>query len=217
MQLTDLIIVGAGNPDIVKLVDDINSQKMTYNLIGFLEKDESLYGHKLCDYDIIGSDELLKTAFSKCAVVNNVWGSSSIRKNLTNKIISYGINTFPNMIHPTVNLKYFSHGIGNIIYDNVTLGGNVIIGNFNIIFYGSVLGHQAVLGDYNLIGGHVMIGSRSNISTGVIVSNSCTISNGLTICDDVFIGVGSVVVGSINKSKKVFGNPAREMITINNH
>jgi len=160
MKTTDLIIVGAGNPDIVKLVEDINDLKITYNMIGFLEKDEGLYGKYICGYQVIGGDELLKTEFKNCAVVNNVWNTSKIRNELSGKILQYGITNFPNMIHPSVNTKYFKCGKGNIIYDNVSLGSDVVIGDFNIVFYGSVLGHQAELGSYNLIGGHVMVGSR---------------------------------------------------------
>jgi len=215
MKTIDLIITGAGNPDIVKLVDDINQREKTYNLIGFLEKNKDLFGSKFAGYEIIGGDDLLKTEFNKCAVVNNVWDSYKTRSGLSKKIAGFGITNFPNMIHPSINKKHLTYGKGNIVYENVSLGSNVIIGDFNIIFYGSVIGHQAVLGNYNLLGGNVMIGSRANISNGVIVGNSGTINNNISICDDVFVGIGSVVIGSIRKPKRVFGNPAREII--NNH
>jgi sugar O-acyltransferase (sialic acid O-acetyltransferase NeuD family) len=212
MKKTDLIILGSGNPDIIKLIDDINDNKMTYNLLGFLEKDEKLFGNKLMGYEVVGDDDLLKTEYKNCAVINNIAGSPQLRSQVSNKfIVEYNLKNFPSLIHPSVNTKYFNYGIGNIIYDNVSLGGDVTIGDFNVIFYGSIVAHQTKIGNFNVIGGNVIIGSRSNISDRVIVSNSATISNKIIICDDAFVGVGSVVIKSILKPKKVFGNPAREV------
>jgi UDP-3-O-[3-hydroxymyristoyl] glucosamine N-acyltransferase len=213
MKKIDIIILGAGNPDIIKLIEDINDYKSTYNLIGFLEKDESLFGKKIGGYEIIGSDELLISKFSSCAVVNNVAKDTKIRGSFSDKIQTmFGKLNFPNLIHPSINIKHLNFGIGNIIYENTSLGADVKIGDFNLIFFGCILGHQTNIGNKNILGANVTIGSRCTISDRVQLSNSCTISNSLSICDDVFVGVGSVVLRSISKPMKVFGNPAREML-----
>ena len=39
-MVKDLIVVGSGGVDIIKLIEDINSEKRIYNFLGFLEKDE---------------------------------------------------------------------------------------------------------------------------------------------------------------------------------
>lgn len=212
IKKTDLIVVGAGNPDIIKLIETINDYFNIYNFIGLLEKDVSLHGKKINGHEILGDDELLKTEFRNCAVVNNVCVSPKIRSEITNNLKNnFGITNFPNLIHPQINLKYFNSGIGNIIYENVSLGANVEIGDFNIIFYGSVLGHETKIGDCNLFGGNVTVGARCNINNRNYFSNSCTIKNNLEICDDVFIGIGSVVMQSVAQPKKLVGNPARAL------
>lgn len=207
---TDLVVVGAGNPDIIKLIEIINDQNNIFNLIGFLEKDTALVGQKINGYEILGNDDLLKTEFKNCGVVNNVCNSTKARCEVANNLRNtFRLTNFPNLIHPNVNLKYFSYGIGNIIYENVSISANVQIGDFNLIFYGTVLGHETKMGSYNLMGGNVTIGARCNISDRNYLSNSCTIKNNVELCDDVYIGIGSVVLQSVAQPKKLVGNPAR--------
>lgn len=212
MKKVDLIIVGLGNPDIIKLIEEINEYNHSYNIVGILEKNKDLYGKKINGYEIIGGDELLETEFKDCAVVNNVSATPKIHFRVSQKFFSYGINNFPNLIHPSIKLKHLQLGFGNIIYEHTSFGSDVVIGDFNIIFYGSVIAHQAVIGNYNMIGGNVMIGSRAVLSNRILISNSSTINNNISIADDVFIGVGSVVINSIESPIRVYGNPARKMI-----
>jgi UDP-3-O-[3-hydroxymyristoyl] glucosamine N-acyltransferase len=212
MKKIDLIIVGSGNPDIIKLIEEINEYNHSYNIIGILEKNRELFGNKINGYEIIGGDELLESEFKDCAVINNVSATPKIHSQLSQKLFSYGLTNFPNLIHPGIRLKHLKLGIGNIIYENISFGSDVVLGDFNILFYGSVIGHQAVIGNYNLIGGNVMIGSRAKISDRIVISNSSTINNNISIHDDVFIGTGSVVINSIENPIRVFGNPARKMI-----
>lgn len=211
-MLKDLIVIGAGNPDIVMLIEEINDYKKIFNFLGFLEKNNELYGTKIYGYEVLGGDELLKKEFKDCLLVVNLVSNIKYRNEyIINLLKHFNITHFPNLIHPSVKIKYSTFGAGNIIYQNVTLGANVKVGDFNIIFYGSIIGHEAIVGNNNLLGANVMIGARTKINNNIYISNSSTISVGLNVCDDVFIGVGSVVVNSILKPKKIFGNPAKEL------
>ncbi len=208
----DLIVIGAGNPDIIKLIEDINEDKKIFNLLGFLDKNEALYGEKINGYEIIGGDELIKSEFKNCAVVNNVFSDSKCRYEISQRYSNqYGITDYPNLIHPTINLRFVKLGFGNILYQNISIGANVEIGNFNLIFYGSTIGHESKIGDDNLIAANVMIGARAKINNRNYFGNSSTINLGISIADDIYVGVGSVVVHSIKLPKKVFGNPAKEL------
>ena len=94
--MKDLIVVGTGGIDIVRLIEGINLDKPVFNLIGFLEKDQSKIGSEILGYPVLGGDELLLTEFSKCAVVNNVMHTPRIHEVITKRIISeYNIADFP--------------------------------------------------------------------------------------------------------------------------
>lgn len=209
-MIKDLIVVGIGGIDIVRLIEHINSVKPTFNLIGFLEKDESKIGTEIYGYPVLGGDELLLTEFSKCAVVNNVMHTTRTHEVITKKLMSeYHIQDFPNIISPSIYLKGLDVGIGNIIYGGNSLGTGVKIGDFNIL-YGALIGHETTLGDYNLIA-RAGIGSRCRIGSYNLIGNSVTLANSLRMGNDNEIGVGSVVIKNVKDNHHLMGYPAVEM------
>lgn len=208
--MKDLIVVGTGGIDIVRLIEGINLDKPVFNLIGFLEKDQSKIGSEILGYPVLGGDELLLTEFSKCAVVNNVMHTPRIHEVITKRIISeYHIADFPNIISPEVNLKGVELGVGNIIYKNNCLGTGVKIGNFNIM-YAAQVGHESSIGDNNLIA-RVGIGSRCIIGSYNLLGNAVTLANSLRMGDDNEVGVGSVVMKNVKNGHHLMGYPAIEL------
>ena len=45
--MEDLIIIGVGFPDIIQTVEDINSDKKQFNLLGFLDDNTNLHKQKI--------------------------------------------------------------------------------------------------------------------------------------------------------------------------
>lgn len=210
--MKDLIIIGSSSPDIIKLIDSINRIRNQYRILGYLERDELTVGKLINGYKVIGTDELLLSKYKQCGVIVNVISTTEIRNSVIKRLKEkFLITDFPNIIHPSIDLNYSEIGEGNIMYENTILGANVKIGNFNIMYYGSILGHECTLGNCNLIAANALVGARTIVGSRVYVSNSSTLNLGINICDDVFIGVGSVVINSIKRPKKVFGNPAKEL------
>jgi acetyltransferase-like isoleucine patch superfamily enzyme len=211
--MTDLVVLGSGNADIIRLIEDINEEKKLFNFIGFLEKDENLINNEVLGYPVLGTDDMLLKKFSKCAVVNNIIGTTKLHEQVSNNIINqYKILNTPNLIHPSVKRKYVDFGNGNIIYCNVELATNINIGDFNILYPGTNVGHETIIGSYNLFALNVVIGARSTIGSRNIFGNSSTISLGLSVGDDNTIGVGSVVIRSIKSDLSLLGNPAIDSI-----
>lgn len=138
------------------------------------------------------------------------------------------------IIHPTVildvdglKLAYGKDGkkISFIHTGNVIIGEDVEIGPYSVIHRGVLdsteikrgakIGAKVNIGHNNIIGedtvfavgiltcGSVTIGKRCWLGTGVMVRN------GITVCDDVVLGIGSVVTKSITKPGIYTGHPAR--------
>ena len=205
--MKDLVIVGAGGIDIVRLIEGINLDKRVFNLIGFLEKDPSKFGTEVLGYPVLGGDELLLTKFSKCAVVNNVMHTPRIHEK---KLISeYHITDFPNIVAPQVCLSSIELGIGNILYWDNGLGTSVKIGNFNIL-YSAQIGHETTICDHNLIA-RAGIGARCRIGSFNLIGNAVTLANNLRMGDDNEIGVGSVVLRNVKNGHHLMGYPAIEL------
>lgn len=208
-KVQDIIIIGAANPDIVRLVEDINQDEKRFNLIGFLEKDPDRIGVDICGYPVLGGDDLLLDRFKNTAVVNNVFGSAGLRQKICRDLKHrYHVRRFPNLIHPSVSTRHVFFGEGNIVYEYVSLAVNVEIGDFNLLFPMTCVAHETRIGSMVLLAPGSTIGSRSTIGDRVIIGNHAVVNMGVTICDDVFIGAGSNVIDSINEPDRIFGNPA---------
>jgi UDP-3-O-[3-hydroxymyristoyl] glucosamine N-acyltransferase len=119
------------------------------------------------------------------------------------------------------NLKRFSH-IGKVkIGNNVEIGPNSVIDRGG--FEDTVIGDDTKIDSMVHIGHNVKIGMRGFICANATISGSvtigenvwiapnCVIKNNIKIADNSYLGIGSVVVNSILKPKKVFGNPAKEL------
>jgi len=106
---------------------------------------------------------------------------------------------------------------------NVVLGNNVDIGAYSAIARGSL--DSTIVEDNVKIGCHCSIGHNSVIGEGTIITD-CSMTAGsaivgkncylcvgsiirrVKICDNVLIGMGSVVVKDIEEPGVYFGNPA---------
>lgn len=208
--MKDLIILGTGGIDIVRLIEDINADKPTFNLLGFLEKDQTKIGTEILGYPVLGDDELLLTEFSRCAVVNNVMHTPRIHEKVTHRLIhDYHIRDFPNIVSPYVNLNSIELGVGNILYKGNGLGSCVKIGNFNIL-YAAQVGHETSISDFNLIA-RAGIGSRCKIGSYNLIGNAVTLANSLKMGNDNEIGVGSVVIKNVKDGHHLMGYPAIEL------
>lgn len=209
-MVKDLVVVGSGGLNIVRLIEDINSDKLTYNFIGFLEKDSSKHGTEVLGYPILGDDELLLTECKNCTVINNVMGTPRLHevvtKNLKDK---YRIGEFPNLIHPNVNMRGVTIGEGNIIYANSLLEPLCTIGDFNILFR-AVVAHETIVGNYNLMAAST-IGSRTKVGSYNLFGNGCFVANSCPVGDDNVIGVASVVMRPVKSGQRLLGNPAIDM------
>jgi sugar O-acyltransferase (sialic acid O-acetyltransferase NeuD family) len=213
--MKDLVVLGAGGVSIVRLIENINRAKPQFNFLGFLEKDEKLHGKTILGYPVLGPDELLRTKYQHCAVVNNIVGTTALHEKITNMLKEeYHMKDFPNLIHPSVDTSMVKLGEGNIIYGNVDMDVESSLGNFNIIYYGSVIGHETQVGDYNLIAQKAMIGARCTVGNGNLIANSVSISLGLKIGNYNKIGVGSVVIENLTDDQSVLGNPAIDSLAV---
>ena len=213
MKIKDLIVIGAGNPDIVRLIEDINDFKKTYNFLGFLEKDKKLIGNLRFGYPVLGNDDLLKKKkYENVKIINNVFKSIEARKSVLNNLKHLPNLKYTNLIHPTAHLNIENIGYDNIIYDNVIIQAGAIIGNHNIIHTGSIIGHETQIGNCCLIAATASVGSRVKIASNSFLGLGCVIISGGTVEEYGFVGVGSVVTKKVKSHTTVLGNPARVIL-----
>jgi sugar O-acyltransferase (sialic acid O-acetyltransferase NeuD family) len=205
----DIIIFGAEGlaKDTYSLILENNDNIKSvfgckFNIIGFV--DEFNYNRELFELPVKNNIN----EFDKKSYVIIAFGSPKGKKNtklkLDNEVQYVNIVNADTYINKTVDL-----GIGNIIMNNVSISGNVRIGNHICIYYQSCMSHDCTIGDYSTICPGVTVCGNVNIGEGCFIGAGTVIKEKINIVDNVIIGAGSLVLKDIKEEGVYYGHPIR--------
>lgn len=208
--MNDLIIFGASGfgREVAWLVERINKVTPTWNLLGFIDDDDSIQGNIINGYRVLGkSDDILDypNAFFVCAV-----GSSKVREKIINKLIGINPNLmFGTLIDPSVERSDLVNiGEGTIICAHTIITVNISIGKHVIINLDCTIGHDAVLENYVTLYPSVNVSGNTHLGHAVELGTGMQIIQGKKIGDYTIIGAGAVVVKDIPDNCVAVGCPA---------
>ena len=208
--MKNLIIVGAGGfgRELLLWVKDINRVSNKWNIKGFLDDNLGALENYTCDYPVIGKIEDWEPSEDEvfaCAIAE-----PKIKEKVVKTLKSRGA-IFEQIIHPRASIGEFNDiGEGSVIYPNAVLTVNIEIGNF-VTILSSGIGHDCTIEDYTTISSFCGVNGKVKIGKRVFLASNVVIVPGKSIGDDSFIGAGSVVIRSVKKGSKVFGNPSKEL------
>ena len=209
--MKDLYIIGAGGfgREVAWIVERINSIKPTWNLKGFIDDNETLWGSKEGEYHVFGGCEYLSAledVYAVCAV-----GSSNVRKIIIEKLKDTSVK-FATLVDPSV---LYSNSVkigeGAIVCAGTIITVNVNIGDHVIVNLDCTIGHDAVIDDFVTIypsvnvSGNVLIGECSELGTGT------QIIQGKKVISNTIIGAGAIVVKDCIESGTYVGSPAKKI------
>lgn len=209
--MKDLYIIGAGGfgREVAWIVERINSIKPTWNLKGFIDDNETLWGSTEGEYHVFGGCEYLsalKDVYAVCAV-----GSSNVRKKIIEKLKDTSVK-FATLVDPSV---LYSNSVkigeGAIVCAGTIITVDVNIGDHVIVNLDCTIGHDAVIDDFVTIypsvnvSGNVLIGECSELGTGT------QIIQGKKVISNTIIGAGAIVVKDCLESGTYVGSPAKKI------
>lgn len=209
--MRDLYIIGAGGfgREVAWLVERINSVAPIWNLKGFIDDKDSLWGTMEGGYPILGGAEYLiqqGDVYAVCAV-----GASATRKKVVEKFTGSQIK-FATLIDPSVLISNrVQVGEGTIICAGSIITVDIQIGNYVIINLDCTIGHDDRIQDFVTlypsvnVSGNVVLGECTELGTGM------QIIQGKTVVANTIIGAGSVVVRDITESGTYVGCPAKRI------
>ncbi|WP_462289228.1 acetyltransferase [Holdemanella biformis] len=209
--MKDLYIIGAGGfgREVAWIVERINSIKPTWNLKGFIDDNETLWGNTEGEYHVFGGCEYLSAledVYAVCAV-----GSSNVRKKIIEKLKDTSVK-FATLVDPSV---LYSNSVkigeGAIVCAGTIITVDVNIGDHVIVNLDCTIGHDAVIDDFVTIypsvnvSGNVLIGECSELGTGT------QIIQGKKVISNTIIGAGAIVVKDCLESGTYVGSPAKKI------
>lgn len=206
----DLIIIGASGfgREVLQIVKDINKQKPTWNVLGFLDDNPAALDDYECDYSVIGS--IMEWMPKENEYFVMAIANPKIKEAVTKELEGKGAK-FVSIIHPTAIIGSFNTiGRGIVIYPYAKITVNATIGNF-VSLLGSNIGHDASIGDFTTISGMCAINGHAVVGKRVFIGGHAVVAPSKKVGDDAYVGSGSVVVTNIRPGYKVFGNPAKKM------
>ena len=210
-KIKDLYIIGAGGfgREVAWLVERINEVKPTWNIKGFIDDNESIWGIKEDEYEVVGGCDYLKQledVYAVCAV-----GSARVRKLIVDKFKDSKVK-FATVVDPSVIIsKRVEIGEGTIICAGTIITVDIKIGNHVIINLDCTIGHDDVIEDFVTIypsvnvSGNVVLGECSELGTGM------QIIQGKSIVAGTIIGAGAVVIKDIDEAGTYVGSPTKKI------
>lgn len=212
MRVSDIAIYGAGGygREVACLINRINSVKLTWNLIGFID-DGIETGREISHFGktLGGINELNKYA-DDLAIVMAI-GSPQTVKDIVNNIYNSHIY-FPNLIAPDFEIaddKSFEIGKGNIIQSKCFVSCDVKVGDFNTLNGSVTLSHDNNIGSFNTFMPGVRVSGEVEIGDCNFFGVESIILQQIKIGSNVKLGAGSVLMRRPKDGQLYIGNPAK--------
>lgn len=192
--MKNIVIVGAGElgREVVWLLEDINREKPTYLILGFLD-DLNPVGTVIDGYRVLGDTDELEKLYQKntfYAVVAVQEGSS--RKKLVEK--HAGFDDWETLIHPTAVISGSTKiGKGSIVFPHVTLSIHSRMGNHGLYYIHSTVCNDCSFGDYVSVMTGVTIAEHVTVGDETYLAAGCTIYPYISLGSRVRVAVGVTI------------------------
>jgi sugar O-acyltransferase (sialic acid O-acetyltransferase NeuD family) len=207
-MVRDLIVLGSGGlaQEYAWLVEEINEEERSFNLLGYLDDDPDRGKKNYLGYQVLGPVADLPRFRNAWAIAGV--GDPRARRQIIERLLPQH-SRWANLVSPTVRL-HSSHriGIGVMIgrYTDMTVGCE--IGNHVMVNIHAVLGHAVRVGDFSVVSPNVTINGEATIGSTCYIGANAFVRN-VTVGDGATVGASSAVVKDVPADCVVAGVPAK--------
>lgn len=188
----------------------INKIKREWDIVGFIDDDQSHHGKSSCGIKVIGGRVILKDIPD--AFVLAVPGSPTSylkRKDIISSLKAE-ISRFATILHPSVVIAPDATiGYNTVIMPNVVISCGVRIGNHCIILPNTVVSHDSVVDDYCCVGSNISISGSVRIGSSCYIGSGTKMRENVSIGEGSLVGLGSNVISDIEARVVAAGNPTK--------
>lgn len=202
-----LVIVGAANPEVVRLVRAINAVEPRFDLLGFVDDKPDLAGANYQGLPVLGPVEWLRAHRDEVVVVSAVAKTTEIRRKVHARLASMGVN-YMSLVHPSVDVSDVVVGQDVLIYEGSVVSPNVTISDHAVLSVRSTVAHDSEIGEYSFLAPGCVLNGKVTLGEGVFVGSGAVVIPFMKAGAWSTIGAGAVVVRDVPAGATVFGNPA---------
>jgi len=209
-MVAPLVIFGAGGfaRETLDVVDAINANSPTWNVLGFLVEPE--YGTPdtvVNGKPILGGIDWLKdhqNTYAVCGI-----GAPEVRYRLIQYANIFSVK-FATLIHPSIiKTHWITIGDGTVITAGCVLSNNIVIGDHVHINPSSTLGHDVYVESYVSLAPGVLISGNVHLYEGAYIGTGANVIEKKSIGAWSIVGAGSTVVKDVPANTTVVGTPAQ--------
>jgi sugar O-acyltransferase (sialic acid O-acetyltransferase NeuD family) len=212
--MQDVVIVGVGGlgRECSQWVEDINAERRTFNVLGFLDDDTSKHGTLSHDLPVLGATDWLADRSGKVAVIVGI-GITPVKRRVVEKLLPYAAG-FPILRHPRAVVgRYVEIGEGSVLSPGVILTTDIRIGRFVTLNFDLTVGHDSTVADYVTLAPGVHVSGNVHIGEGADLGAGAVTVPGVAIGAWTVVGAGAAVTRSLPENCTAVGVPARPIKT----
>jgi len=206
-----LVVIGTGGlaRETMWQIREVNKTTNQYQILGFIDGDNSRVDEIVNGMPILGNDEWLFQCKGEINVVIAI-GSGQRRKDVYEKLSINNQLKFPTMITGNVNYSdTVTFGQGTIIFRSNTFTTNISIGDFVVINFGCIIGHDVVIENFTTLSPGINIAGNVHLMEGVEIGMGSNIIQGKQIGKNTIIGAGATAIHDIPDNCTAVGIPAK--------
>lgn len=207
--MNTLYLCGAGNSEGVRLAMVINAREHRWDRIVLLDDDPALTGKDRIGVPIVGPFDALADADpDHDEVANLVARTTRGRWKARARIASFGV-PFASLVHPDVDTFGAELAADAIVYNNATIGPEVVLGRGCVVFMGAVVGHECRVADGCVMAANSVLNARVELGERVYVGTNATVIPEVKLGADSTLAAGSVLLFDIAPDSTAVGVPAQ--------
>jgi len=207
-----VIIGGRGNGTVIaSTIEDCKTAGQDLECAGFLNDNEQ----EVNGYPVLGPISLdgwqrLPAEYRFIFAMSNIKLAHQRHEML--KKLEIPAERYATVVHPSAVVSgkaKLGHGV--VLMPLTLVSPNAVVGNHSQMYAQSFIGHDSAMDEMVFVANNASIGGRVHIEDGAHIGSNCSIVERITLGKYCIVGLGSVVLKSVEPFEKVVGNPARSI------